>query len=183
MTDWSEIVEQHGPVVWKTVWRLLKRDADAADCFQATFLSAWKLSQAEPVRHWPALLKRLATARALERLRVRCREADRTSSLPDEVPARRNVVTPIDSASAGELAEQLREALAELDDQRLAQVFCLTCLEELSYREVAEQLGLTVTHVGVLLNRARSLLRERLRSHAPPRDARASEKPEVDHER
>jgi DNA-directed RNA polymerase specialized sigma24 family protein len=41
-------------------------------------------------------------------------------------------------------------------------VFCLVCIEELSYREVAEQLGLTVNHVGVLLNRARAKLSEKL---------------------
>lgn len=62
-----------------------------------------------------------------------------------------------------ELAEHLRKALSTLDP-RQAQVFCLACLEELSYREIAEQLDVTVNHVGVLLSRARSSLQKRLRS-------------------
>jgi len=30
----------HGPLVWQTAWRLLGHEADAADCFQETFVSA-----------------------------------------------------------------------------------------------------------------------------------------------
>jgi hypothetical protein len=40
MTDWSQIVQQHGPGVWQTLHRLLTNDADEADCFQRTFVSA-----------------------------------------------------------------------------------------------------------------------------------------------
>ena len=63
-------------------------------------------------------------------------------------------------------SEALREALTDLDD-RQAQVFCLVCLEGLSYQQVAEQVGVTVNHVGVLLNRAKTRLRERLQAHGP----------------
>ena len=66
MVDWSQIVEQHGPLVWKTVYRLLRHDADAADCFQRTFLSALELSRTQAIHNWPGLLRRLGTARALE---------------------------------------------------------------------------------------------------------------------
>src|SRR6478736_6162024 len=71
MTDWSQIVAEHGTLVWRTARRLLTQEADAADCFQRTFLAAVELAQRETVRHWPALLRRLATARALEQLRER----------------------------------------------------------------------------------------------------------------
>ena len=64
MTDWSPIIEQHGPLVWQTAYRLLNHEADAADCFQQVFLTAIRLDQKEKVHYWPALLKKLATARA-----------------------------------------------------------------------------------------------------------------------
>ena len=51
MVDWSQIVEQHGPLVWTTVYRLLRHDADAADCFQRTFLSALLLSRTQTIRN------------------------------------------------------------------------------------------------------------------------------------
>jgi len=41
MTDWREVVEQHGQVVWQTVYRLLGNHAEhASDCFQKVFLDA-----------------------------------------------------------------------------------------------------------------------------------------------
>jgi RNA polymerase sigma-70 factor (ECF subfamily) len=166
MPDWPNIVEQHGPMVWRTAYRLLNSDTDAADCFQRTFMSALELEHKEVIRNWPALLKRLATARALESIRRRCRESNRLTGVADNAIIDRKAIGPAKAAEASELAEHLREALAALDS-RQAQVFCLACLDELSYQEIAEQLGITVNHVGVLLNRARAVLRERLRAHGP----------------
>src|SRR5437588_7290403 len=166
MTDWSQIVQEHGPLVWRTAYRLLNQDADAADCFQRTFVSALEVALVERVRHWPALLRRLATARALDQLRQRRRETDRMRSGFDEALIPDKSAAPDQAAAASELAEHLRRALAELEP-RQAQVFCLACLEEVGYAEIAQQPGITVNHVGVLLNRARGDLRERLRAHAP----------------
>ena len=166
MVDWSQIVQQHGPLVWTTVYRLLRHDADAADCFQRTFLSALMLSRTQTIRNWPGLLQRLGTARALESLRQRLRQTQRLRPLFAEVAMSSHTSEPDQAAAISELSDHLREALAQLD-ARQAQVFCLICLDDLSYTETADQLGLTVNHVGVLLNRARLGLRERLRGHDP----------------
>ena len=166
MTDWSRIVEQHGPAVWKTVYRLLDNEADAADCFQNAFVEALKLSRREAVGNWPGLMKRLATASALQRLRQRYRESSRVDSVVDGSTPDPKRPEPALAAQTGELAEHLCRALARLD-ARQAQVFCLACLEGLSYREIAAELGVRVNHVGVLLNRARSKLREQLRAFDP----------------
>jgi RNA polymerase sigma-70 factor (ECF subfamily) len=166
MTDWSQIVEQHGPMVWRTAHRLVNNETDASDCFQRAFVSALELESRQGVRNWPALLKRLVTARAMECLRQRRRESTRRAALPEALLIDRKSVDPLQATEARELAEHLREALAGLDGQQ-AQVFCLACLEDFSYREIAEQLGITVNHVGVLLHRARSSLQERLQAHGP----------------
>jgi RNA polymerase sigma-70 factor (ECF subfamily) len=165
--DWSQIVEQHGPMVWRIARRLLNHESDAADCFQKTFVSAWELSRREPVGNWAPLLNRLAHARALDGLRQRKRQAREQIAIPDEGPSDPRTPSPIAAAGVSELAEHLREALAELDP-RQAQVFCLASLEGLSYDEIAAQLRITVNHVGVLLNRARTFLRSRLAAHQPP---------------
>jgi RNA polymerase sigma-70 factor (ECF subfamily) len=166
MTNLSQIVQQHGPIVWKTIRRLVNHDADGADCFQRTFVSALQVSCTQAVHNWPGLLKRLATARALEFLRQRYLDAKRLTTLVDDSAVDRRAVGPVQAAESSELAEHLRLALAELD-VRQAQVFCLACLEGFSYREIADELGLTVSHVGVLLNRAKSGLREQLQAHGP----------------
>jgi RNA polymerase sigma-70 factor (ECF subfamily) len=174
MTDWSQIVQEHGPLVWTTVYRLLRHDADAADCFQRTFLSALELSRTQTIRNWPGLLQRLGTARALELLRQRLRQSHRLRPLLADVTVSANTLEPDQAAAVRELGDHLRDALAQLD-ARQAQVFCLACLEGQSYAEIAVQLGITVSHVGVLLNRARAQLRQRLRGYEPASARRPEE--------
>src|SRR5436309_2901590 len=112
MTDWSQIVQQHGPIVWRTAYRLLNNHADAGDCFQRTFISALELERTEIVRNWPALLKRLATARALEGVRHRRRELNRLTALAELSVIDRKEMGPVKAAEASELGEHLRQALA-----------------------------------------------------------------------
>jgi RNA polymerase sigma-70 factor (ECF subfamily) len=102
----------------------------------------------------------------LEQLRVRIRERGRQTGLESEGPVDLASRDPLELAQANELAERMRTTLSEIDP-RQSQVFCLTQLEGLSYDEVAAELGLTVNHVGVLLNRARTTLKERLAAFAP----------------
>ena len=77
MQDWQTIVTEYGPLVWRTAYRLLANHADAADCFQETFLAALELSRRQPVRNMSGLLVRLATTRAIDRLRQRGRQEHR----------------------------------------------------------------------------------------------------------
>ena len=76
MPDWPEIIERDGASVWRTAYRLLGNRADADECFQEAFLAALEVSRREPVRDWGALLRRLAAARALDRLRRRYRHGE-----------------------------------------------------------------------------------------------------------
>lgn len=68
------ILTEHGDSVWRVIVRLLGADgADAADCFQQTFVEF--LSRGRPrseVRNAGALLRRIAAARAIDVLRRRC---------------------------------------------------------------------------------------------------------------
>lgn len=77
---------------------------------------------------------------------------------------------PVEEAQAAELAARLRRALAELPDQQ-AEVFCLRCIEQRSYREIGQQLGLKTSAVGVLLYRARGRLRVLLSGNVGSGDA------------
>src|SRR3990172_3954858 len=85
MTDWEAVVGQYVGIVQRTVYRLVGNHADAWDCIQETFLVAVKIDRREPVRNWSALLRHLATARALDLLRTRSRQRSRLS--PDADPA------------------------------------------------------------------------------------------------
>ncbi len=166
MTDWDDIVTRHGRVVWETAWRMLGNHADALDCYQETLLGAMEVAQRETVRDWPALLRRLATARALDLLRSRYRRAGRSRPLANESSVVSPQPGPRQLAEADDLLERLRAELAELPD-RQADVFCLVALEGMSYRQVADRLELNTSAVGMLLSRARKQLRRRFASVEP----------------
>lgn len=161
MTDWEDVVEQHGPLVWRTAWRLLGNDADASDCFQKVFLDAVRITRRQPVRQWPALLSRMATARSLDLLRERYRRQSRSQPLAGvaEEISDESVSTPTDTA---ELSDHLRRALTQLPQQQ-AEVVCLRGIDEMTYEEIAERLDIKVSYVGVLLNRARKRLKQLLK--------------------
>jgi RNA polymerase sigma-70 factor (ECF subfamily) len=161
MTDWDAVVGQYAAVVQRTVYRLVGNHADAWDCIQETFLEAVKIDRAKGVRNWPALLRRLATARALDLLRRRCRQRNRSSPEADPAQAIGREPSPSHHAEANELAERLRVAVSQLPG-RQAQVFCLTCFEQMTSEEVGEQLGISPTAARMLLCRARRRLQRLL---------------------
>jgi RNA polymerase sigma factor (sigma-70 family) len=61
------------------------------------------------------------------------------------------------------LGAQLRRVLAELPEPQ-GTVFSLRFLCEWTYEEIARELGMTVSAVGVMIHRTRGHLRERLAS-------------------
>lgn len=156
--DWQRIIEKYGAIVWQTAYRLLGNHADAADCFQETFISALELSQRQRVRNFSALLAHLATARAIDRLRQRTRhekahlDTAQLASVPGNSPS------PAQEVQMQELAVKLRQALAQLPSNE-AEIFCMRCLNDMSYRHIAKEFGINSSNVGVLLHRARVKLR------------------------
>ena len=165
MTDWPAIVSRHSGAVWQTAYRLLGNHAEAADCYQETFLAALEISRRQNVRNWCALLTRLATCRAVDGLRRRARHAARHDDLADWATVSSPNPGPAELAESAELSARLRVSLAELPPKQ-AEVFCLRYLSGLSYRQIARQIGMRTSAVGVLLHRARSRLREMLSTSA-----------------
>jgi RNA polymerase sigma-70 factor (ECF subfamily) len=156
--DWQTIVTDYGPLVWRTAYRLLSDHSDAADCFQETFLAAFEISTRQHVRNVPALLTRLATMRAIDRLRQRSRRQRREAELDEWRASPQGPADPLGRLQNAELGKQLAQALGQLPP-REANVFCLRYLNDMSYREIARQLNVKAATAGVLLHRARTKLR------------------------
>ncbi|MCX5683556.1 MAG: sigma-70 family RNA polymerase sigma factor [Planctomycetota bacterium] len=167
MTDWESIVATHSAVVWRTVYRLLGNHQDAADCFQETFLSALDVARRQTVRSWPAMLTCLATSRALDRVRQRMRSRARSADVEELASAASQEPGPDRQAETAELVRMFRELVVQLPD-RQAEVICLRYVSQMSYREIAREMGLKSSDVGVLLHRARGRLRELAEPAAGP---------------
>jgi RNA polymerase sigma-70 factor (ECF subfamily) len=139
VNNWDRIVREHGPAVFSTAWRILGHAAETEDVVEEVFSQARRVAQAEEVRSWERLLRRLAATRALDRLRRRPpggRERDP--------------------------AERLRSALARLPDREAA-VFSLRYFDDLSCDQISQTLLLTRTAVTAALRHARARLEGLLR--------------------
>lgn len=165
MPDWDEIVRRDGPAAWRSAYRLTGNRADADECLQEALVVAVGIARREDVRCWRALLLRLASARALDRLRRRRRRGP-FESVADWAAIRGPMPEPSESAEESELAESLRAALGRIPPKQ-AEAFWLVALEGWSYAEVAGHLGASTDAVGVLLHRARGRLRRLLAASHP----------------
>lgn len=166
MIDWDEIHAEHGPVVWRTAYKLLGRYADALDCYQETFLAAYRAAERRPVAHWPSFLTTLATRRAIDRLRRRGRARKLFTPLDEATEPPWPGASPEEHSQDAEQLDEVRGLLAGIPAKQ-AEVFWLSCVEDLSHAEIAGQLRISAGEVRVLLHRARVRLRAALESRLP----------------
>ena len=152
MTDWNRLVRDHGAMVFGTVWRVLGHAADTEDVVQEVFIEAHRWEQTKQVRHWPGFLRRLATCRALDRLRQR----KHTVPLEDVLVAN-GQDSPEEEAIGHELAERLRQAVSQLPEREGA-VFCLRYFDDLPYERIADHLEISRGAVAAALHKARAKL-------------------------
>ena len=150
--DWDRLVREHGPMVAGTAWRILGHAADTEDVVQEVFLDAYRFQQTQTVRVWGGLLRRLATCKALYRLR------QRKPAVPlDGLDLPGADLAPDEAAQERELAIRLRQAVSQLSP-REGEVFCLCFFEELSHERIAETLDISTGAVKVALHKARTRL-------------------------
>jgi len=152
LTDWATIVREQGRMAFETAWRILGNASDTEDAVQEAFLDALRLHRRGTVGNWGALLRHLASRRALDLLRKRRPLVPVAAELPAPRSAQPDVV-----ALAAERLALLRQALARLP-QREAEVFSLRYFGELSNPAIAEMLHITVGAVAVALHKARTRL-------------------------
>jgi RNA polymerase sigma-70 factor, ECF subfamily len=171
MHDWPQIHERHGPLVWKTVYRILRDHTEALDCFQEVFAEVLERSSSRSVRAWPAFLRWLAVRRALDRLRKRRADAKQVALDGDVATLPAASPGPEALAEWSELLERVRDELVRLPGQQ-AEAFWLQCVEGMSQAEIGQHLGVNANAVGVLVHRARQRLRQSLAGLNPAKQDR-----------
>jgi RNA polymerase sigma factor (sigma-70 family) len=154
------LVRLHGPMVWGVCRRVLDRQHDAEDAFQATFLvllrKAASIVPREMVGNW---LYGVAYRTALKARTIAAKRRGRETKMrgipePEAVP------------------EDLRNDLQPLLDQELSRLpdkyrvpIVLCDLEGKTQREAAKQVGVPDGTLSARLFRARSMLAKRLTRH------------------
>ena len=146
-------------------------DADAAsDCAQETFIRAYRaLHQYDPSLPFAPWLYRIATNASLNHVQRWHAHESPVEELPERPEPDES--GPELTAIRTEEVSEVMAAMAELAPQYRA-ALTLRHLQQLSYQEVADALGIPLGTVKTHLHRARSQLKARLEARARGRGAR-----------
>ena len=157
-------LDRHGPTVLKVARAYTRTAADCQDLAQEIFLQAWRsLPQFRGEASSTTWCYRVALNTALgwhrkERLR---------QTLQRPLPDVENLQAPARQTAERDLVDRLYAAIRRLPGADAA--LLLLHLDGLSYRQMAEVLGVSEGNVGVKLNRAKKALSELMKeqTHGP----------------
>ena len=163
------LVRRFGPRVLAVARRYLRSDADAADCFQDTFLAVFEsIEKFENRSSIGAWIRGIAINQCLMRIRAqgRRREESIEHLMPvfdengDRVPASARMQTaasrdPIDTSQTKKI---VREKINELPDTYRV-ILLLRDIDGYSTKEAAAIQGISVTAAKTQLHRARTALK------------------------
>lgn len=169
----TELVEKYKQPVINLVFRTVRDLAEAEDLAQTVFVqvfkSAYRYKSSAKFSTW---LFTIARNLSLNEIRRRSRHPaeslDATHPDQDDQPLHqvedRKTFSPPESLLHGELANKIEEVLAGLpENQRTAILLCRQ--DELSYEEIAEILGCSLSATKSLIHRGRETLKEKLKPY------------------
>jgi RNA polymerase sigma factor (sigma-70 family) len=154
----NRLLTANGPALLRLAASYTNTSSDRDDLFQDIAVALWKaLPRFRGECSERTFLFRVAHNRSIDYLR---RRREIASSIDADAPLRDSRPNPEAGLVQEQQSERLRQAIHRLP-LPYRQVITLT-LEEMSYSDIAQVLGVTETNVGVRMNRARQLLRQLL---------------------
>lgn len=167
----NELVELHGPRVFRLVFRMLGRRAEAEDMTQEVFIQVFKaVSQFRGDCKLGTWIFRVAVNTCKNRSKYLSRRHDGAQDafddLSDHEPLNQakgvttgDVCRPDQMVEGREVEHIVRLAIAELEPD-FREALVLRDIENLSYDEITEILGLAEGTVKSRIHRARALLKD-----------------------
>ena len=147
-------------LVNRSVYRIIPNRTTAEDVAQEVFLDLWrKRERLNITSSLPAYLRRAARNRALNHIRDQKLKFDDSDEGHLELPSGNISVTQ--KLAAEDLQRQINAAIDALPE-RCRIIFALSRFEEMTYKEIAEELSISVKTVENQISKALRLLREAL---------------------
>ncbi|HPF39460.1 MAG TPA: sigma-70 family RNA polymerase sigma factor [Phycisphaerae bacterium] len=154
-------MRKDGPALVRLLWRMLGREEDVLDAYQDSFCKLIAYSEKSGERPERAFVFRVAINAARDIGRKRRVRLAHFPTVAEEM-RRRDEEKSEAAPGGGLLVEELRSAIETLPE-RLRDVISLRDLAELSYRDVARILNITVGTARVYRREAIVALSERMR--------------------
>ena len=164
----EKFMRDHQNMVFTTAARLLGNETDAADISQEVFLRAFQhyaeLSLSPTASGWLKTVTRNLSLNHLQRYRMRWRFFSEMTREDDDHDFTADLVAPDAEAPTTDLAREQRMLETALRKLPAAQRVPLVLyhFEELSYEEIAAQLGVSLGKVKTDIHRGRAALRRKL---------------------
>ena len=169
----TELVEKWQQPTMNFVFSTLRDETESEDVAQNTFVQVWKSrDRYERTAKFSTWLFTIARNLCLNEIRRRSRHPaeslEETHAEHDDQPSRqyedKKMFLPTDNVLHGELAKKIEEALSELpENQRTAILLCRR--DEVSYEEIADILGCSLSATKSIIHRGRETLKEKLKPY------------------
>jgi RNA polymerase sigma-70 factor (ECF subfamily) len=169
LNSYHKIYERFARKVLNFIYRLIGSAEEAEDLTQETFLTVYqKLGSLKDDSRFEPWLFRIARNYVYQRYRSRPPASVSVDAQDDEgheinqlADQRKN---PDEEFGAGELEHVVQRVIMSLSD-KYREVFVLSAIQHLSYREIAEIVGRSLASVKTDIHRARLTVREQVRDY------------------
>jgi len=160
-----QLFDRHYPLLLGDIYRLIPDQDTCKDLAQEVFVELWrKRGDLDIHTSLRAYLRRAAVNRALNFIktqkRIQLDDGDHLTNTADTSPR------DIARQEAQESLEQALHAAIQTLPEKCRLVFSLSRFEQLSHREIAEQLDISVKTIENQITKAMKILREALSAHS-----------------
>ncbi|HWX22522.1 MAG TPA: sigma-70 family RNA polymerase sigma factor [Candidatus Binatia bacterium] len=159
---WGTLYHDYAPAMFRFCRRALPTREDAEDATMDIFIKLKKnLAQYDPTRSFSAWLYKVAANHCWDILRRRRVRQDKETEDVDNVPLEHPDPSALDKMIEERSSEEVRKALGKMG-ARARMALVMRYYSDMSYDEIADELGVRRQFVGVVLLRARHELRAAL---------------------
>lgn len=150
------LADYEGPLL-RYACHLCRDPETAKDAVQDTFVKLWQAGAKQPPEKLAAWLFKVCRNRVFEIMR---KDKHMVTMDPTEVPATETAASPQQTMAETEKTQAVTALLGRLPP-RQQELVRLKFQNGLSYQEISEVTGLSVSNVGVILHQAMTGLRQR----------------------
>src|SRR5260370_530922 len=162
---WGEIYREYAPAMFRFCRRALPTREDAEDATMEIFMKLKvKLVQYDATRSFSAWLYKVAANHCWDILRRRRIRQDKETGDLENVPLEHPDPSQLEMLIEQRSSEKVPKALAKMG-ARAGMAVVMRYYSDMSYDEIADEVGVRGAFVGVVLLRARHELRQALESN------------------
>jgi len=159
---WGDLYREYAPAIFRFCRRALPTREDAEDATTDVFVKVHeKLHQYDATRPFSSWLYKVAANHCWDLLRRRKIRQDKETEDVDSMPLEHPDANQLEQLIEKRTSEEVRKALSKMGT-RARMALVMRYYSDMSYDEIADELGVRRAFVGVVLLRARHELRQAL---------------------